>query len=99
MRSALRAGIVVCLLGLLGIVPRVLRGIEPARPPTPFAAAIDRLSEPEGAFDTDNLVSNEKSYLDVSPALVAGHVTGGAYLGVGPDQNFSYIARVRPTFA
>jgi hypothetical protein len=99
MRPAVRAGIVVCLLGLLGIVPRVLRGIEPARPPTPFAAAIDRLSEPEGAFDTDNLVSNEKSYLDVIPALLAGHVTGGAYVGVGPDQNFSYIARVRPRVA
>jgi hypothetical protein len=95
-----RAGIVVCLLGLLGILPGVLRGLEPARPATTtFAAAIERLSEPEGAFDTDNLVSNEKSYLDVIPALVAGHVSGGAYIGVGPDQNFSYIARVRPTFA
>jgi hypothetical protein len=94
-----RAGIVVCSLGLLGILPRALPGVEPARPATTFAAAIERLSEPEGAFDTDNLVSNEKAYLDVVPALVAGHVSGGAYIGVGPDQNFSYIARVRPTFA
>ena len=91
-----RVAIIVCLLGLL---PWVLRGVEPARPATTFAAAIERLSEAEGAFDTDNLVSNEKSYLDVIPALVAGHVGGGAYIGVGPDQNFSYIARVRPTLA
>jgi hypothetical protein len=100
MHGALRrAGIVAGSLGLLGILPRALLGVEPARPATTFAAAIERFSEAEGAFDTDNLVSNERSYLDVIPALVAGHVGGGAYIGVGPDQNFSYIARVRPTFA
>jgi len=27
------------------------------------------------------------------------NVTGGAYLGVGPDQNFSYMAQVRPRIA
>src|SRR5215207_154179 len=64
-----------------------------------FADEIASLSEPEGAFDTDNLISNERSYLDVIPALVAGGVSGGAYVGVGPDQNFSYIARVRPAVA
>jgi hypothetical protein len=100
MHGALRRpAILVCLLGLAGILPGALRGVEPARPATTFAAAIERLSEAEGAFDTDNLVSNERSYLDVIPALVAGHVGGGVYIGVGPDQNFSYIARVRPAFA
>jgi len=64
-----------------------------------FADEIASLSEPEGAFDTDNLISNERSYLDVVPALLAGGVNGGAYVGVGPDQNFSYIARVRPSVA
>ena len=66
---------------------------------TPFAAAIERLSEPEGAFDTDNLISNERSYLDAIPALIARNIRGGAYIGVGPDQNFTYIARIRPTVA
>src|SRR5262249_46028880 len=60
---------------------------------------IERLSEPEGAFDTDNLISNERSYLHVIPALVSGGVSGGTYIGVGPDQNFSYIARIRPATA
>jgi hypothetical protein len=68
-------------------------------PATAFAAEIARLSEPEGAFDTDNLISNERSYLDVVPALAGRGASGGAYIGVGPDQNFSYIARVRPTVA
>src|SRR6185503_16574671 len=41
----------------------------------------------------------ERSYLDVVPALKAAGVAGGAYIGVGPDQNFSYIAQVRPAIA
>jgi hypothetical protein len=64
-----------------------------------FAARIEQLSEPEGQFDTDNLISNEQSYLDVIPALKAGGASGGAYIGVGPDQNFSYIAALRPAIA
>ena len=64
-----------------------------------FADDIARLSEPEGFFDTDNLISNERSYFDVVSALVKGGVSGGAYIGVGPDQNFSYIARIRPSVA
>ena len=65
----------------------------------PFAARITQLSERGGFFDTDNLISNEKSYLHVIPALHDGGVSGGAYVGVGPDQNFSYIAQIRPAIA
>jgi hypothetical protein len=73
-------------------------GAQGARttPATPFAALVDRLSEPGGDFGGDNLISNEQSYLHVMPALEGRGVAGGAYLGVGPDQNFSYIAQVRP---
>jgi len=66
---------------------------------TRFAERIRTLSGPGGVFDTDNLISNEASYLDVMPALVDRGVTGGAYVGVGPDQNFSYIAHLRPSVA
>ena len=61
-----------------------------------FAADIAALSEPPGYFDTDNLISNERSYLDVVPELKARGVKGGVYIGVGPDQNFSYIAAIKP---
>jgi hypothetical protein len=67
--------------------------------PSAFAARIAQLSEPAGYFDTDNLISNERSYLHVVPALTAPGLSGGAYIGVGPDQNFSYIAHVRPSVA
>ena len=66
---------------------------------SPLASLVERLSEPNGDFDTDNLISNESSYLHVMPALEQGGVTGGVYIGVGPDQNFSYIARIRPASA
>jgi len=56
------------------------------------------LSEPGGYFDTDNLISNETSYLQVADQLAEGP-TGGVYVGVGPDQNFSFIARVKPRYA
>jgi hypothetical protein len=64
-----------------------------------FARQVAALSEAGGYFDTDNLVSNESSYLQVLPELRRRQVTGGVYIGVGPDQNFTYIAEVRPALA
>ena len=66
---------------------------------TEFARLITKLSEPGGYFDTDNLISNETSYLHVMGKLRQMPVQGGAYIGVGPDQNFSYIAQIRPRIA
>jgi hypothetical protein len=64
-----------------------------------FAARVATLSEPGGYFDTDDLVSNERSYLHVAPALRTAGLSGTAYIGVGPDTNFSYIAETRPSIA
>ena len=64
-----------------------------------FARLVARISEPGGYFDSDNLISNESSYLHVLGAMRRLGVSGGAYVGVGPDQNFSYIAQVRPRIA
>jgi hypothetical protein len=65
----------------------------------PFASLVEQLSEPGGDFGGDNLISNEQSYLYVMPALEQNRVSGGAFIGVGPDQNFSYIAQIRPEIA
>jgi hypothetical protein len=74
---------------------------KPATPPPQpgLAELFNRLSEPGGYFDSDNLISNETSYLHALDALRARGVTGGAYIGVGPDQNFSYIAEIKPAIA
>ena len=87
----------VCLLLML---PHPAgRQAAPNQAPSSFAAEIAALSEPGGYFDTDNLSSNEQSYLQVLPELEKRNVRGGAYIGVGPDQNFTYIAAVRPSIA
>jgi hypothetical protein len=64
-----------------------------------FKQHIEDWSEPEGYFDTDNFISNETSYLHVIPELQKRTQPGGVYIGVGPDQNFSYIARTKPALA
>src|SRR5688572_15520526 len=64
-----------------------------------FAQYIGDLSEPEGYFDTDNFISNETSYLHVIPELRRRVKPGFVYMGVGPDQNFSYIVHTRPSLA
>jgi hypothetical protein len=62
-----------------------------------FWTLIETLSEPAGRFDlSENLVSNEPMVVENVRRL---RRTGGAYIGVGPEQNFSYIARVRPEMA
>lgn len=68
-------------------------------PDSAFAAFHARISEDDGYFDTDNLISNETGYLKVLGALERLGLSGGAYVGVGPDQNFSYIAELRPEIA
>lgn len=71
----------------------------PRQQPTDFSRLVARLSEPGGFFDSDNLVSNETSYQHVMPALRTLGVRGGAYLGVGPEQNFTYLAEIKPEVA
>lgn len=64
-----------------------------------FASLSQKLSEPNGYFDTDNLISNETSYLHVMGKMRQMKINGGAFIGVGPDQSFSYIAQIRPNIA
>src|SRR5688572_15023547 len=57
------------------------------------------LSEPNGSFRSDNLLSNEVWFQHVIPDLTALAHSGGAYIGVGPEQNFTYIAALKPKIA
>jgi hypothetical protein len=55
------------------------------------------LSEPAGEFrHSENLVSNEIHFVHTVRRLPS---RGGVYIGVGPEQNFSYIARLRPAMS
>jgi hypothetical protein len=56
-------------------------------------------SEPDGYFRSDTLTSNELLFQRVIPELVGRSRPDGVYLGVGPEQNFTYIAALRPPMA
>jgi len=64
-----------------------------------FSRIVQEFSEEGGYFQSDNFTSNETSYLDVVDKLKELGVAGGAYIGVGPEQNFTYIAKIRPRIA
>lgn len=64
-----------------------------------FWTLIGELSEPGGTFRSDNLLSNEGRFQFVIPDLIEIAKPGGAYMGVGPEQNFTYIAATRPAIA
>lgn len=64
-----------------------------------LGSLIDRLSEAPGDFPSDNFVSNETSYLDVAPVLREPSLRGRAYVGVGPEQNLTYVALLDPAIA
>lgn len=64
-----------------------------------FSRLVRDVSEDGGYFRSDNFTSNETSYLHVVDKLRELGASGGAYIGVGPEQNFTYIAKVRPRIA
>jgi hypothetical protein len=64
-----------------------------------FWRLVTTTSEPGGYFRSDNFVSNETSYQWVIPELLRTTKTGGVYLGVGPDQNFTYLVALQPKIA
>ena len=58
------------------------------------------ISEPGGFFRiTDNYTSNEPEIGRVFTLLRETGIAGGVYLGVGPEQNLTYIAATRPVMA
>jgi hypothetical protein len=66
---------------------------------TAFWTMVTDFSEPGGTFISDNFVSNELALQEVLGNLTDGRNTGGVYLGVGPEQNFTYIAALKPKIA
>ena len=90
---------VIALLAVFLASSVATRSASASRDHKAFAALSARLSEPGGYFDSDNLISNETSYLHIIGKLRELGIKGGVYVGVGPDQSFSYIAKIRPKMA
>jgi hypothetical protein len=101
-RRRLVLAAIVLAIGLVGWpgASGALRAELPARlDDGAFWRMITSFSEPNGFFNSDNLISNEDTYQYVIPELMRTVKPGGVYLGVGPDQNFTYIAAVAPRMA
>ncbi len=61
-----------------------------------FWALSNDFSEPGGYFRFENFLSNEATFQSVVPELLRTVKPGTVYFGVGPEQNFTYIAELRP---
>ncbi len=103
-RRLILLAVIVLTAGLSGLVVRPVDRAGRDRLP---ASLTDRefwqltvdVSEPGGSFRSDNLLSNERSLQTAIPELVAGVGAGRVYLGVGPEQNYTYIAALKPAMA
>src|SRR5678815_5448069 len=60
---------------------------------------ISDFSEPGGTFAFEMFMSNEVTFQMILPDLLKRVPPGGVYLGVAPEQNFTYIAALRPKIA
>ncbi len=63
-----------------------------------YWSLIHNISEEGGSFRFQ-FMSNEREFPSVIPELKKSIKTGGVYLGVGPEQNFTYIAATQPRIA
>ncbi|PYS40610.1 MAG: hypothetical protein DMG14_09995 [Acidobacteria bacterium] len=63
-----------------------------------FWRLVSDFSEESGSFRFEYM-SNELQFQYVIPRLKENRKPGGVYLGVGPEQNFTYIAALQPKMA
>jgi hypothetical protein len=107
---AARLGLAIAIAAAMGVPPssaassgwQAQKGAAlPARlSDAEFWKLVGDISEPGGYFRiTDNYTSNEREVGQVFTLLRDTGVRGGVYLGVGPEQNYTYIAAIRPAMA
>jgi hypothetical protein len=91
----------IAFLGPLGLTSSSVVATEllpPQLSDEAFWNIVTEFSEPGGYFRSDNFVSNETTFQYVIKDLKRTK-PGGVYLGVGPDQNFTYIVAMQPKMA
>jgi len=91
---------VIALMLTVSVVPIRSADTIPAElTDAAFWKMISDFSEPGGSFQLEIITSNEQSYQYVLPQLATRVKPGGVYLGVAPEQNFTYIAALQPKIA
>jgi hypothetical protein len=101
-RALLAAGLILAsCLAAPPVIPW-LRGAESlpeALSDQEFWKITSEFSEPNGWFRSDNLLSNELGFPYILADLTKVATPARVYLGVGPEQNFNYIAAIKPKMA
>src|SRR5688572_28983971 len=64
-----------------------------------FWKIVTDFSEPNGVYIFENFVSNEDDYQVVLPELKKTFNPGSIFVGVGPEQNLTYISALKPKVA
>ena len=102
-RSLSTATIIVAVVSLLTTAVGAKAAQAPRLPSeisdADFWRMIVELSEPGVSYPYENFVSNELQVQDVIPALKVTTKLGGVYIGVGPEQNFTYVAALQSQLA
>jgi hypothetical protein len=106
MRNSLLRTVLAIGVGLAALLlvppfsrsPLLAASLPASIPDEEFWRMVTNLSEAGGTF-AQELMSNEDSAQVVIPSLKASTSRGGVYIGVGPEQNFTYIAAIQPALA
>src|SRR5262249_24860806 len=98
--GALMRVVIILISVLMLIVPSFQAADTLPRtiPDDAFWRMISDYSESGGSFRFEYM-SNELQFQYVVPRLKADRKPGNVYLGVGPEQNFTYIAAIQPKMA
>jgi hypothetical protein len=102
-RSFLSAGLVLAIsvVSLLSTAPAsgALNPVPDQLTDEAFWSLISDLSEDGGYFRFENFLSNEPAFQYVISDLKQITKPGGVYVGVGPEQNFTYLVALEPKIA
>src|SRR5437762_2534349 len=94
MKTIVGVGLLICIV----LVPafRASEPIPSQLADDAFWKMVTDFSEEGGYFRFENFLSNELGFQYVIPGLKETTKPGGVYMGVGPEQNFTYIAGLQP---
>jgi hypothetical protein len=88
--------VIACLFLAIAPLARAAETLPAQLSDQEFWKLSSESSEADGSFRSDNLLSNESYFQYVIPKLNQTAKSGRVYMGVGPEQNFTYIAALKP---
>lgn len=95
----------LAVAALLGVVPstaspqRAADTLPAQISDAEFWRMVSEFSEPSGDYPYDNWISNEDTVQTVIPTLKQIVKPGGVFIGVAPEQNFTYISALQSRLA